>query len=264
MVSALAALSPIDGSRLLIGVALVLQTAELLYIRASFTDTGVWSWEELRREYSGGPRALQKFLDRILAYRPFFGILLLRLVASGAILFTSNPFVLSFLLFTTIAIAIRWRGTFNGGSDYMTAVVLIGLILSSTASRDSLPALVGVYYVAVQTCLSYLIAGVTKLRAANWRSGEALRGFLCSTIYADSPALNKCMNVGGVAPLLAWTLILFECTFPIALFDQTLCAIYLGAGVLFHLVNSYLFGLNRFFWAWISAYPMIWLCSGVL
>jgi hypothetical protein len=39
----------------------------------------------------------------------------------------------------------------------------------------------------------------------------------------------------------------------------------LGIAVLFHLANACLFGLNRFVWVWIAAYPAIlWLQSRLL
>jgi hypothetical protein len=29
----------------------------------------------------------------------------------------------------------------------------------------------------------------------------------------------------------------------------------------FHCINAYALGLNRFFWAWLAAYPALWALS---
>jgi hypothetical protein len=51
----------------------------------------------------------------------------------------------------------------------------------------------------------------------------------------------------------------FEVLFPLALLHPL--ALYAGLVIAatFHLANAFLFGLNRFFWIWICAYPsLIW------
>jgi hypothetical protein len=46
----------------------------------------------------------------------------------------------------------------------------------------------------------------------------------------------------------------------LSLWHQTTLIIALTIAGLFHLVNACLFGLNRFFWIWPAAYPVImWL-----
>jgi hypothetical protein len=53
---------------------------------------------------------------------------------------------------------------------------------------------------------------------------------------------------------------LFELVFPLALLSPQALVIGLGLAVLFHFVNACLFGLNRFFWIWLAAYPsLLWL-----
>ena len=53
---------------------------------------------------------------------------------------------------------------------------------------------------------------------------------------------------------------LFELAFPLALASLATLALALVGAACFHLANAFLFGLNRFFWTWIAAYPsLIWL-----
>jgi uncharacterized protein YhhL (DUF1145 family) len=56
---------------------------------------------------------------------------------------------------------------------------------------------------------------------------------------------------------MSWGIIIFELIFPLALLNQTILIIALVIAALFHLANACLFGLNRFFWIWPAAYPVI-------
>lgn len=257
-------LSPTDLSRLLIAVAVTSQSAELIALRKSFSEQGIWRWADLRSDFSASTPIAMRLLDLLLCRDVFTALLLCRLAASPLLPFANDPLLLGLLLAASILVSVRWRGAFNGGSDYMTAIVLLGLLLVSIGDPGSSLSLFGMLYIAVQCCLSYFVAGITKLRAPNWRSGEALTGFLRSTIYGEPEALGGLLRVRGIPLVLSWGVILFECTFPLALVDPSLCLVYLAAGAFFHLVNAYVLGLNRFFWAWVSTYPFVYFLSTLL
>ena len=60
----------------------------------------------------------------------------------------------------------------------------------------------------------------------------------------------------------------FELLFPLCLLTQPTLIVGLGIAATFHFANACLFGLNRFFWIWLAAYPsLLWfqgrLMSGV-
>jgi hypothetical protein len=55
--------------------------------------------------------------------------------------------------------------------------------------------------------------------------------------------------------------ILFECGFPLALLRPELSLVFLGGGLLFHLLIAYQLQLNRFFWAWLATYPAVYWAS---
>jgi uncharacterized protein YhhL (DUF1145 family) len=58
---------------------------------------------------------------------------------------------------------------------------------------------------------------------------------------------------------MAWGVILLELAFPLALLDARLLWAALSLAALFHLANALLFGLNRFLWTWLAAYPaLLW------
>jgi hypothetical protein len=59
---------------------------------------------------------------------------------------------------------------------------------------------------------------------------------------------------------MSWAVISFELLFPLALLTHLTLIIGLAIAAIFHFANACLFGLNRFFWIWLAAYPSIlWL-----
>jgi hypothetical protein len=150
----------------LVALAVALQTVELLALRRWFSDVGVWRWS-------------------ILPYRRFVALLALRLVLAAALasgLLIAAPL----LLVSHLAVGARFRGTFNGGSDYMMSVTLLGLSLAACSS-SALAVTAGLAYICVQLVLSYFIAGLVKVRHGAWRNGEALAMLLGSARYRALP-----------------------------------------------------------------------------
>lgn len=248
--------NPLLWTRILISVGLFVGAAELLIIRRAFSDEGVWRWSDIRAEFSAGP--FRWFVGALLNYRSFVCLLGIQLVGALLLPFFFHPALVAALLFAVIATAVRFRGTFNGGSDFMTVVVLSGLFVAAVFSEHPTVVFGGVCYIAVVSVLSYFIAGIAKLRSRSWRRGEALPVLISGGVYGVSGVVGGLFARQPVFALLAsWAIILFECAFPLALFDGRACLILLGLGVLFHLLNSLLLGLNRFLLVWVATYPAI-------
>ncbi|MET0287581.1 MAG: hypothetical protein ABW352_24045 [Polyangiales bacterium] len=142
--------------------------------------------------------------------------------------------------------AARFRGSYNGGSDAMTLVVLLGLALARTFSPR-----LGLAYIAAQLVLSYFLAGLFKLRDPAWRDGSALPRLLAAPQYRSAALHVPFARVAGYA------VIVFECAFPLALLDAQAAWAFTVAGITFHVLNARVLGLNRFLWAWLAAYPAL-------
>jgi hypothetical protein len=241
--------------------AVVLQTLEYFQIRSTFGSEGIWSWQVLKRDFLSLSRPI---FATFLSDRAFLLLLALRLCAALAAPFFEGGLLWSFLWFSTFAVALRWRGNFNGGSDSMMLIVLASLAVTELFGQENLAvARVCLGYVATQTCLSFFIAGVVKIRKEKWRSGDALLGFLSSDYYAV-PALlgNAFTRSQNLVRGASWLVILFECLFPLALAHPSVCFIFIGCALAFQLTNAVVLGLNRFLWAWASAYPaLFWLST---
>ena len=72
---------------------------------------------------------------------------------------------------------------------------------------------------------------------------------------ADQPS-------GWLARTISWTFTVWEGLFPLALLDVRLAALFCVVASVFHFLVFRHFGLNRFFWAWMTTYPAILWCAG--
>ena len=146
----------------------------------------------------------------------------------------------------------------------MNLVVALPMAIAVTLNTDSAFA-VAYAYITLQVTLSYFIAGWVKLREQEWRTGKALPLFLATPQYAVPRWISKPLSRSRILSLaLSWGVILFEVTFPLAMASPRACAVALAAALLFHGVNAYILGLNRFVFAWLSAYPGVLLISQLL
>lgn len=253
----------------LIALASLLQSTEMLALRKTTSDRGIWRWKTLRQDFSFFPGPILRAFDLLLGDSGFGGILWARWSLSAGVLglslaSTEVPFgLLILLLLTTVLVLLRWRGTFNGGSDFMTLVVLMA-VTAAQFDPDSEKLRQGaLWYIAIQTCASYFISGAIKLRKKNWRTGKALPGFLPSSFYETPRLVKRALQDTPAGLLLSWGTMIFECLFPLSLVSPLTCACLLMSAVFFHLGVFYLLGLNRFLFAWMSAYPALYFCSQI-
>lgn len=181
----------------------------------------------------------------------------MQLLVALYLLMDPHFFINGLLLLLFLLQIYFFRGPFNGGSDYMLAIVLL-----STTTARAFPDLVTVQkfclgYIAVQLCLSYVISGLAKLKQSDWRQGLALQRLLhadyCSvpvmaTGYFEKVKIYSAVSIG---------IIVFECLFPIVFLDSRLAIVFVVAAGIFHLSNFFVLGLNRFVWSWLAAYPAL-------
>lgn len=240
----------------LLGVALLLQTIELIQLRRVFRDDGIWSWSILREDQRDLPAPLRWSFGVLHPYPAFIGLLVVRLVLA-ALLSCGVSTTAPALLLSQIIINARFRGTFNGGSDYMSVVVLTALSVQAVFPGSASMARASMAYVCAQLILSYFIAGVVKLGRPEWRSGAALSRILATRRVGVSWSITPPRWCG-------WGAIAFECLFPCALLGPRVAVTLLAIGAVFHTANALLLGLNRFLFAWIAAYPALLYFSVVL
>jgi hypothetical protein len=244
---------------ILISFALIVDAIEFLSLQKYFTEsqTSIWKWSELRLEH---PWLLK--LDFFLGENNFINLLWIRLLS--AILFAIFPgFFLVLLLFiSSLLISIRFRGSFNGGSDYMAQILLLSLIIAHAFPSARVQSGV-LWYISLQVCTSYFIAGLVKLKQPSWRTGLALNGFISSPNYNPPSLIKNLFSQKLIALIVSWMVMIFEISFPLILImhNNKIVLIWIGLSFLFHLGNVFLFGLNRFFLVWCATYPALYFVA---
>ncbi len=159
----------------------------------------------------------------------------------------------------TLLILHRFQGPYNGGSDRMGILILTALTLAHLLPSQSLKEL-AIGYLAMQLILSYFISGWVKLINPDWRKGRALAEVFQFSAYPVSEDLRSMAKRKTLLLMGSWGVIALEILFPFAMLTQSSLIAALILAACFHLANGCLFGLNRFVWTWIAAYPsLLWL-----
>jgi hypothetical protein len=246
----------------LLGWSLLLQTLEFFRVQ---TLDRVGDWRIQREEVPVRPAWVRCLLDRAVQGQGYLGLLLVRLALALCLLAGWTNLVLATVLFlSSVLLLFRWRGAFNGGSDFMTLVGVSGLLISQlvTLATDN-PALgwrAGLWYITVYVVSSYFVSGWVKLLRPEWRSGRAMTIFLDGGVYGPlAPA--SVYRHPLVARLVTWGFTVWEGCFPLALFDVRIAWFMCCVAPLFHFLVYWHFGLNRFFWAWLATYPAVLYCA---
>lgn len=202
---------------------------------------------------------IQSSLEHLTRQRVEQILFCLRICLSiGLIGFADNSLILISLLVLNIVQLHTFQGPYNGGSDRMGLLVLTCLTLINFIPSEAWQAIV-LGYLAVQLILSYFVSGWVKITNKEWRTGRALSDVFAFSAYPVSEQLRQFSNQPKLMAIMSWSVMGFELLFPLALLNQTALIIALIIAALFHLANAFLFGLNRFFWIWLVAYPsLIW------
>lgn len=220
------------------GFALALRLTEILLALALIQQSA---------EHVSGPRDERwLFLPRLA-------------LAIGLLAGLSPPLVLGALWLHGLLILRRFDGVYNGGSDKMIWLVLTCCLLAHLAPSPYWQEM-ALGYLAVQLTLSYFVSGWVKVVNPDWRSGQALVDIFRYSAYPVSRNLRSLADHPHLLALGGWAVIGLELVFPLTLLDPRALALGLGLCALFHISNAVVFGLNRFVWAWVSAFPaLIWL-----
>jgi hypothetical protein len=251
-------LQALDWTLRLLGFSLILQSLEFLQIRKEFSDEGYWPLPILKTDFDSFPSALRSPLLVLMRPRVFTSLIGCQLAL--AVFLMVQPHWLTALLILIISLLILWRfrGTYNGGSDSMTVLVLTASTFGLCFSESEWLVRASLFYIAAQVVLSYFLAGIVKIRSRTWWTGEALKAIVSKSVPSGWTAR---LQIPAFALTASWMILLFELLFPMALWTPATASVLILFGFLFHLGNIYFFGLNRFLWAWVAGYPALYFCS---
>lgn len=236
-------------------LSMLLQSTELLVLCFKGELLNIWSFENLKGDLKF------KFLFSEASFKV---ILVIQILTAILGLFFPSFIVIAVLFLTHLLTCIRFRGTFNGGSDMMTFVILTGLLISQSSGNGDAQE-IGLVYISIHALYSYFKAGFSKIIRSEWRSGIALPVFVESSLFPDSrQVLGKLFSKRVVAIVSAWFVILFELLVVLLLLWTDLSLPYFVMAILFHAIVFLVFGLNRFFWAWAGAWPSLFYCLNLI
>ncbi len=207
-----------------------------------------------------GLALIQQSVEHLSAPKDEQGLFLPRIVLSALLVAGLwVPLVCLGLVAHALCILKRFQGPYNGGSDRMSLLILCCLSLVNFMPNVQWQEYV-FGYLALQLIWSYFSAGWVKIMNPEWRTGRALQDVFCFSAYPVSERLRGLADKPRLLCAASWAVMGFELAFPLSLLTLPTLIIGLVSAAVFHLANAFLFGLNRFFWIWLAAYPSIlWL-----
>ena len=171
----------------------------------------------------------------------------------------ATKWVLVAMVGLALVILRRFQGPYNGGSDKMGLLALCCLTMAHWAPNEQWREY-AFAYLGGQLTLSYFISGWVKVVNPKWRSGQALQDVFRFSAYPVSEHLRHWAQRPNLLRAMSWGVMGFELLLPLCLLWLPALIVMLVVAATFHLANACLFGLNRFFWTWLSIYPaIIWL-----
>lgn len=242
----------------LISITFLLSGIEFFWILSSKKSfLKIWSFANLKNELESGLPIPSSWIRMLFSDESFQIVVLVQIVSAALLLLFSHWIFVAPLLITHLLICVRFRGTFNGGSDMMKFVILTGALLL-LVSTEKFIQLLGIYYICIHMILSYFKAGWSKLMVRDWRTGYALPAFLSRSLFLESKRLSGFLVENQkLSQLVSWSVLLFELGIIVILFKPSLTPIYFGIAMAFHFCNYLFLGLNRFFWIWLCGWPAL-------
>jgi len=163
----------------ILGVGSFISTLEWLVNRRQFAAGGLLSFEVLRsRPLFTGRGLYARILRKTLSYRPYCTALFLRLASLAALpVFIGTDQYLPTLgllaIILVTAFLIHVRSPFGlDGSDQMTTQVYGALFIVLLVGGPGLIK-IALWYISLQSVMSYLTSGTAKLISPIWRQGDA-------------------------------------------------------------------------------------------
>ena len=157
-----------------------------------------------------------------------------------------------------IQVLFTLRGSFREGSDTISHIAWAALALAHILPNDPDVTEASLWCIVLQGCLSYAGNGRAKWKMPEWRSGQALTFITRHSIWGSAALFRELKRHPELARLMTWGTLLMETTFPLVLLlGYPWCWLFLGWGVMLHLISALFMGLTEFPLSFVSTYPAI-------
>ena len=239
----------------LIFFSYLIQSLEIFHLSRQPSFQKIWSYANLSPDLEAGLPIGKAFIISVFSNNALVKISEIQILLATAGLIFPHWIFLGPLIVLQLLVGIRFRGSFNGGSDIMTFVVATGTLVALASSTEKGQTL-GLLYIAVHTLYSYFKSGISKLSSADWLRGLALSGFLKRSLFVNVQKYSEVLaSHYFLSAFMCWMIISFELFSAVLLFYPGPVYFYFFAAIIFHCLIYFTFGLNRFLWIWLSAWP---------
>ncbi|WP_405605283.1 alpha/beta fold hydrolase [Streptomyces sp. NBC_01410] len=227
---------------------------------------GLNNWDVNREALSTWPPALRKVLDLAARPRVTRAVHIARVGAAAALLAPSPRAVRvaanAVLSGTSLALyPLNHYGT--DGSDQVSFLVQSVATVARAGERNPQIVDACLWFVALQSTLSYAVSGWGKMSSSTWRSGRALPGVMRTLTYGDRTAWELARRHPRAAHALCAGVLALECAFPVVFLAKGRAApLMVGSAAAFHIANARFMGLGRFLWSFGSMHPAVLYAAG--
>jgi hypothetical protein len=249
----------------LISVGALISCGEYLVFRDPLRDSGLMSWPVSRLRFRfTAIGAVARLLDSVFSWPAVLWYLGLRALLAAFTLSAPESLVAQawlLLLQGVLACLFMLRSRYgHDGADQFLSIAYISLGIACLV-RTPRAEWACLWFLTLQLCLSYFVAGAAKVSAAGWRDGTYLTGISGLDIYGNQRAASLLRSRPGLARWISRFMLLWELTFPLVLVLPPVPATCLFAGgLVFHVLNAGLMGLNSFLWSFPALYPAALYC----
>ncbi|WP_025145823.1 hypothetical protein [Pedobacter jeongneungensis] len=253
---------------IILSIGLFISTLEYLKKVQIFSPSGLLSWNVMQLKWTKqDQKSFLKPFFKLFSAPGLAGLFIIRCLLIVGLLFyplqSTTGWILISLLGASLLLASLVTYYGSDGSDQMSMLIIITLILcnlpvlASGKLRD-----IGLWFIGLQACLSYAVAGIAKLVSSEWRSGTAIKDVFSTKTYGSKKASLLLQKYPAANRFLCWNVIIMESLFPLCLFlPWEFALIFLIWGFTFHFFTALIMGLNSFFWAFMATYPAIYFIN---
>ena len=224
---------------------------QLLRTRRGFTQKGV----------------VAQVCDALLGFPQYVVVLAISAAAAGFLIVRPTqtglyPYVLTVIVGTSLLRHLRLFPYGSTGADRMLFLVFGALWILQLAPTAPLAQHGCLWFLALQTTLSYITAGLCKVVSGDWRRGIGLSRVCQNPLFVTQPVALVLRRHPRLMMGLNCVAMLWQLTFPLFfIIGWPWGGVFLLCGILFHLLNAVILGLNTFVFAWLSTYPALVYCS---
>lgn len=257
-------------SALIVGAGLAVSTLEFIANIRECRKDGLFSWEFWREtKWRKHPR-LKAIANPFFAYPGVLIVLLARLALIGLLLYQLSrgsrldPILMTALVASQLYINFRYT-VGKDGSDQMSTIVLLMLCGIAWFPERPVIAIACVVFMAFQSVLSYLTAGIAKLISPDWRSGDIILGVIGTETYGSRFMAGLLREHKFLRRAMNYSTIAFESLIVLALvLPSPWNAWFLVIPLMFHVACAAMMGLNIFIFAFAATFPALLYVSNHL